>query len=259
MAWIRAKVDVPADDLTRRILNGKQSIFENDVHWARFYLVKGGLIANPKRGYWGLTPEGRTTQLTPEETSAIYIRVRDANRPGASKSEEDIPAPSDDDGEDESSYWFVGAVWDRTQDQLTRFLADGIWEDGSDDNSVLVRRMKPGDRIAIKAGFVQKLNLPFDVGGKSVSVMRIKATGVVVENFNDGRKVKVAWDPSFPPRDWYFYTFRTTIVELNMESEYAVRLVDFTFQGKPQDYAWFLAQPYWSEKYSAARIALGGP
>jgi 5-methylcytosine-specific restriction protein B len=31
-AWIRAKIGVPADDLTRLVINGKQSIFENDVH-----------------------------------------------------------------------------------------------------------------------------------------------------------------------------------------------------------------------------------
>ena len=64
--------------------------------------------------------------------------------------------------------------------------------------------MKPGDRIAIKASFVQKRGLPFDVGGKPVSVMRIKATGTILENFNDGKKVKVAWDPAFAPRHWYF-------------------------------------------------------
>ena len=122
MAWIRANVDVPAEDLTRHILNGKQSIFENDVHWARFYLVKAGLIANPKRGLWGLTPEGRTARLTAEEAWTTYIRIRDANRHGASRSEEDIPAPSDDDGEDERANWFVGAIWDGDQDQTTNTL-----------------------------------------------------------------------------------------------------------------------------------------
>jgi 5-methylcytosine-specific restriction enzyme B len=75
----------------------------------------------------------------------------------------------------------------------------------------LVRRMRPGDRIAIKASFVQKRGLPFDVGGKSVSVMRIKATGTILENLNDGRKVKVAWDPPFQPRDWYLFTYRTSV------------------------------------------------
>ena len=28
-------------------------------------------------------------------------------------------------------------------------------------------------------------------------------------------------------------------------------MIDFTFRGAPQDYAWFLAQPYWLEKYGA--------
>jgi 5-methylcytosine-specific restriction protein B len=71
-AWIRARIEVPTDDLTRLIKSekqsGKQSIFENDVHWARFYLAKAGLLSKAKRGLWGLTPEGRDTRLTPEET-----------------------------------------------------------------------------------------------------------------------------------------------------------------------------------------------
>lgn len=252
-AWIRARIEVPTDDLTRLIKSekqsGKQSIFENDVHWARFYLAKAGLLSKAKRGLWGLTPEGRDTRLTPEETWALYVRIRDANRPGISKDEEDIPAPDATDGDDDDgvSYWFVGAVWGGDDDQLHRFLAEGIWQNGYDDH--LVRNMKPGDRIAIKASFVQKFRLPFDVGGKPVSVMRIKATGTVLENLNDGRTVKVAWDVTPQPRDWYFYTYRTTIVEADMESEYAQRLVDFAFRSLAQDYAWWLAQPYWAEKY----------
>ena len=66
-AWIRSKFDVPVDDLTRLIVNGKQSIFENDVHWACFYLAKAQLIGSPKRGQWGLTAEGLSTRLTPED------------------------------------------------------------------------------------------------------------------------------------------------------------------------------------------------
>ena len=59
----------------------------------------------------------------------------------------------------------------------------------------------------------------------------------------------MAWDPPFAPRDWYFYTYRTTVVEADTESEGAARLVDFVFRGVPQDYAWFLAQTYWVQKY----------
>jgi len=68
IAWVRAKIDVPEADLTRQVVNGRQSIFENDVHWARFYLAKAGLIGSAKRGFWDLTPEGRERRLTPDET-----------------------------------------------------------------------------------------------------------------------------------------------------------------------------------------------
>lgn len=252
IAWIRARAEVPAEDLTRFVENGTQSIFENDVHWARFYLVKAGLIDNAKRGQWSLTPEGREKKLSPEETWNLYVRVRDANRPGDSRIEEDTPAPGilGDDEDGGKSYWFVGAVWnDGTEDQLPRFLEQGIWENGYEDQFLdLVRRIRPGDQIAIKASFVKK-RVPFDVGGKPVSVMRIKATGTVLENAGDGRTVKVAWDPPAEPRDWYFYTFRTTIVEADKEAEDGRRLIDFTFRGVPQDYSWWLAQPYWLEKY----------
>ena len=78
-AWIRSKMEVPSDDLTRLIENGKQSIFENDVHWARFYLAKAHLIGSPKRGLWGLTPEGFSTRLGAEETWALYVRVAKRN------------------------------------------------------------------------------------------------------------------------------------------------------------------------------------
>jgi 5-methylcytosine-specific restriction protein B len=257
-AWIRARVDVPADDLTRHIVNGRQSIFENDVHWTRFYLAKANLVSKPKRGLWGLTPEGRAARLTPEETWVLYVRIRDANRPSALREEEDAPAPEieDSDAEDGPSYWFVGALWNGTDDQTPRFLADGIWENGYTEGQFadLVRRMKAGDHIAIKASFVQKRGLPFEVGGKPVSVMRIKATGTIHQNLNDGRRVKVAWDPPFQPRDCYLFTYRTTVIEADMESEAARRLVDFTFRGVPQDFAWFLAQPYWKQKYGAGPV-----
>jgi 5-methylcytosine-specific restriction enzyme B len=258
VAWIRAKIDVPPDDLTRLIVNGKQSIFENDVHWTRFYLAKAGLVSNPKRGLWGLTPQGRDTRLTPEETWALYVRIRDANRPGASSNEEDIPAPGTADEEDDGkSYWFVGVSWNKKDDQMPRFLDEKIWQNGYDDQYLdLVRSMKPGDRIAAKAAFVQRHRLPFDVAGKPVSVMRIKATGTVLENFSDGKTVKVAWDPAFKPRDWYFYTYQTTISEARTDHDAARQLIDFTFRGAPQDYSWFLAQPYWAEKYAVKKTAV---
>ena len=92
VAWIRAKEDVPAQDLARIVKNGTQSIFENDVHWARFYLVKAGLVGNARRGQWTLTTEGRQKRLSQEETWDLYVRIRDANKPGDSQVDEDVPS-----------------------------------------------------------------------------------------------------------------------------------------------------------------------
>lgn len=251
VAWIRGRMEVAEDDLTRRVQNGAQSIFENDVHWARFYLVKSGLISRAKRGVWGLTPEGRAARLTPDTTRTLYERIRDSVRPGATTNEDNLPAPEADEEDDGSgrAYWFVGAIWG-AEDQLTRFLQQGIWSNGYEDQfNNLVLRIKPGDRIAIKATFVRKLGLPFDVGGKPVSVMRIKATGIVLENLNDGQTVKVAWDPSAEPIDWYFFTHRKTIWEASYQDERGRKLIEFAFQGRPQDYAWWLARPRWVAKY----------
>lgn len=145
--------------------------------------------------------------------------------------------------------WFVGASWDG-EDQIEEFLANGVWRNGYDQGPTLdeVREVRAGDRIAIKASFTQRHNLPFAYNG-TASVMRIKAVGVVTENPGDGRTLKVDWDPEHQPRDWYFYTNRETIWAVRPGSnELADKLLAFTFGGVPQDYDWFLEQPYWRDR-----------
>ena len=56
-----------------------------------------------------------------------------------------------------------------------------------------VKSIRPGDRIAIKAAYTRKRELRFDNRGRSVSVMAIKATGIVKENLGDGRHLEVDW------------------------------------------------------------------
>lgn len=158
-------------------------------------------------------------------------------------------------------YWFGGAVWNGVEDQTERFIREGVWQSGYEDDHwrQIVRRIAPGDRIAIKAAFVQKKNLPFDVGGAKVSAMRIKATGVVLDNVGDGISVIVAWDPPTPPRDWFFYTYMKTLHEADPEVERARRLIDFTFHGGQQDYGWWLDQPYFARKYAKPGLVDLGP
>ena len=91
-------------------------------------------------------------------------------------------------------YWFVGAAYGGTDDRTAEFLEEGIWRNGWQNRYLDdVRSMQPGDRIAIKYSATRKHNLPFDAGGRSVSVMGIKAVGTVTNNSGDGRAVGVDW------------------------------------------------------------------
>lgn len=53
----------------------------------------------------------------------------------------------------ESSYfWFVGSLHNGNEDQINRFIKEGIWQNGYQDKYLdLVRSIQPGDKIAIKA------------------------------------------------------------------------------------------------------------
>ncbi|SCW38328.1 McrB family protein [Mucilaginibacter sp. NFR10] len=91
------------------------------------------------------------------------------------------------------NYYIGGSVWQdaKPADQLTRFLKDGIWENGYDGKNLdLVKSIKPSSKIAIKA--VHTIE-------KTKSVMTIKARGEVVENEDDGNVLKVNWEEGFKP------------------------------------------------------------
>ncbi|MFD1105658.1 McrB family protein [Sphingobium olei] len=139
-------------------------------------------------------------------------------------------------------YWFVGASYGRRDDQVERFLSEGIWDidSPSDRNREQVLRMQPGERIAIKATYVRKNGLPFDGRGRSVSVMSIKAIGTITANAGDGERVSVDWQTDYAPREWYHYTYQPTIWEVYPTNEMAQRLIRFAFMDEPQDYDWFL-------------------
>lgn len=143
----------------------------------------------------------------------------------------------------EGPYWFVGAAFGRKDDQFDRFLRDGIWE--IDEPNALQRNqvlsMEPGQRIAIKATYVRKLNLPFDNRGRPVSVMAIKAIGTITHNPGNGTSISVEWRPEYQAREWYHYTYQPTIWEVYPDKEMARRLISFAFHGAEQDYSWFMA------------------
>ncbi|MFL9880583.1 AAA family ATPase [Herbaspirillum rhizosphaerae] len=248
--YIAEHCGLSAGDLAQANKNGRPT-FENRAAWARFYLTKAGWMYAPKRGVWALTELGKqATEFTDTQAVAVFKSVTTQFK----GHEEEVVAPEDDVQPDDTQYWFVGATWGNGEsDQIPRFLKEGIWQNGYEEKfSKQVRSMKPGDLIAIKASFVRKHRLPFDTKGQSVSGMKIKAVGTVTRNHGDGRTVDVAWEALGEVREWYFYTYRSTITRARVEDEeLARRLVTFTFQAAQQDYSFFMAQPYWRDRFGS--------
>lgn len=59
------------------------SRLKTNVAWARFYLVREGLLDSSKRGVWSLTEKGRSARLTVEQAGEIFsrwVKVFDAQR-----------------------------------------------------------------------------------------------------------------------------------------------------------------------------------
>ncbi len=151
--------------------------------------------------------------------------------------------------------WFVGATYGGTDDQTPRFLQEGIWENGYQDKYLdAVKSIQVGDRIAIKSSYTRKHDLPFDNRGQTVSVMAIKAIGTVKENLGDGRTLKVDWKPFDPPREWYFYTNRSTVWRVLPGDWTTDALIGFSFEEKAQDINRFRNAPYWRERFGDSAV-----
>lgn len=132
--------------------------------------------------------------------------------------------------------WFVGASYGGTDDQTQRFIAEGIWKNGYKNKYLdVVRSMRLGDRIAIKASYTRKHGLPFDNRAEFVSVVGIKAVGTIIENLDDGQVVRVDWAPTEPVREWYFFTDRATVWRVLPGNWKNDGLIAFAFEHKLQD------------------------
>lgn len=150
--------------------------------------------------------------------------------------------------------WYVGAVVDEI-DHTNEWIKKGIWTHGYPDGNNIcnaVNKIEKGDKIAIKSTYTMRKNLPFDINGKTASIMSIKATGTVVENMHNGRDLKVVWDNVFDVHKlWFFFTARKTVWEVYRKPDdwmYGA-LLDFTFLDIQQNYEKFLSSPFWQAEY----------
>lgn len=63
-----------ADEVQNDLLPSGQPRYRNQVAWARFYLVREGLLDSSKRGVWSLTERGRETTLSPVEAREVFLK-----------------------------------------------------------------------------------------------------------------------------------------------------------------------------------------
>lgn len=63
-----------SDNLQNELLPSGEPRYRNQVHWARFYLVREGLLDSSKRGVWSLTERGRSTTLTYSQAHQIFLK-----------------------------------------------------------------------------------------------------------------------------------------------------------------------------------------
>ena len=156
------------------------------------------------------------------------------------------------DSENTRPVWFVSGSFGGWDDQTDRFVSEGIWEHNFQDRYLdQVKSIQPGDRIAIKSWYVRKRRegLPFDNRGYAVAVMKIKATGKVVENIGDGYSLKVDWTRVEPPREWYFYTFGRAVSGVRSDRWQSQALIRFAFDSQPQDIDRFRNALYWKDRF----------
>jgi restriction system protein len=71
---VAEQLDIP-EHAQEEMLKSGESRFKNKVAWARFYLVKAGLIDSSKRGVWTLTSEGEKVKLDHEQSVKLFKEI----------------------------------------------------------------------------------------------------------------------------------------------------------------------------------------
>lgn len=149
-----------------------------------------------------------------------------------------------------NTYWFLSAKFSGGLDQTERFIKMGIWENGYENKFLnIVRSISIGDQVAIKSTYNLKNNLPFNNKGQPVSVMEIKAIGIVTKNHQDGKLLEIDWQQTNLNKKWYFFTNLASIWRVKDDYWLSKQLIDFAFYDKPQDIDYFRNAPYWKSRY----------
>ena len=94
------RLAIPDEELAIVLKSGQRRV-PNQVHWARMYLVNGGLIDSSKRGVWTLTDEGRKTNLEEFDSLEFFKRVHGRHLKKKSLPQPEPVSEDDDNGDPE--------------------------------------------------------------------------------------------------------------------------------------------------------------
>lgn len=98
---IAQRLNLSEDEQSEQLPSKTQARFDNQVHWARFYLSKPGFIGSSQRGVWTLTEKGRAALPLSDadarrifrEVSANFTKAKKSVEPGA---DDQVPVPDED-------------------------------------------------------------------------------------------------------------------------------------------------------------------
>lgn len=212
--------------------------FNNDVAWARQYLVRGGYLDNSTRGIWKLTENGWTVDMTDELASEIFKTIVKENQQdkGSALADEDVNtkrywiySPGNNASKwsecTEKGIMLIG--WGEIGD-LTRFTSKSEMKSAMQDtygdnkpyrNAALAtwqfsNEMKPGDIVFAKQGM-------YKIIGRGVVESGYIYDDSSEDEYNNTRKVK--WT-DIGEREHPGKAVMKTLTDITQYTEYVEKL-----------------------------------
>nr|WP_302119278.1 winged helix-turn-helix domain-containing protein [Ruminococcus bromii] len=215
--------------------------FNNDVAWARQYLVRGGYLDNSTRGIWKLTENGWTVDMTDELASEIFKTIVKENQ----QDKEDKGSALADEDVNTKRYWIYSpgnnaSKWSECTEKgimligwgeigdLTRFTSKSEMKSAMQDtygdnkpyrNAALAtwqfsNEMKPGDIVFAKQGM-------YKIIGRGVVESGYIYDDSSEDEYNNTRKVK--WT-DIGEREHPGKAVMKTLTDITQYTEYVEKL-----------------------------------
>ena len=215
--------------------------FNNDVAWARQYLVRGGYLDNSTRGIWKLTENGWTVDMTDELASEIFKTIVKENQ----QDKEDKGSALADEDVNTKRYWIYSpgnnaSKWSECTEKgimligwgeigdLTRFTSKSEMKSAMQDtygdnkpyrNAALAtwqfsNEMKPGDIVFAKHGM-------YKIIGRGVVESGYIYDDSSEDEYNNTRKVK--WT-DIGEREHPGKAVMKTLTDITQYTEYVEKL-----------------------------------